>query len=460
MIARRSLRLRVLAVGLSGVLLSALLASVGLRAAFREQAEEALVTELQADLRYLTRSLQTVEGQVVLRPVVLPDPRFQEPLSGLYWQIVDDSAGVSARSESLVTFEMDLPADVLPIGEVHHHAVAGPGNSTLLVVERRITTSIAGKTGYRFAVAFDRRLVDEQADDFMAAILPSLGLLALGLMAAALLQAGLILAPLKRVRKALSEVRLGQRSRLAGALPGELDELAQEFDILLEAGERSIRRTREQAADLAHGLRTPMAVLLARADDAMQAGQHSLASSIREVVRHVEYRAARELARASLLGPRTGRTPAVDAGLVVSRVMAALSRTTDARMLSWDCEVPTNMPVRMDEHDVTDMLGAVLDNAAKWAASSIRINGRAEPGWVVLSLDDDGPGIAPQDRHRALVRGERLGASAGGTGLGLAIADEIARAYGGSIQLDDSPLGGLRVVLRLPVVLDHGQGRP
>lgn len=453
-----SLYLRVLLVGIAAAVILPLVAALGLKLAFQRHVESAAVSELEADLRYLTRSLWQVNGSVRLVPAMLPDPRFQEPLSGLYWQIVDDADGSVSRSPSLLTFTIPLPRDELDIGVVHRHVLAGPDGSTLLVLERRIPHTNPAKAAYRFAVAIDTALLDDQTRAFMLGLWPVLGASAALLLVAASLQTGIALAPLQAARRALGAVRAGRKAGLAGTLPRELEPLAADFDALLAAREGAARKARERAEDLAHGLRTPLAVLQVRADEADAAGAQHIATSIREVVQDLQYRAARELALAGIQGPIPGRTDTVLVAPAVNQIASALSRIPGERLINWDVDVASDLRLRMDPGDLVEMLGPLLENAAQWARSRVRISAEAVlqaemPGpdaGLLLRVDDDGCGIAPQDRRTALTRGGRLAARPGGNGLGLAIANEIARTYGGSLSLEDSPIGGLRVEIKLP----------
>ncbi|MCU0881205.1 MAG: HAMP domain-containing histidine kinase [Hyphomonadaceae bacterium] len=445
-----SLRLRLLLVGLFAAVTIPAFAAVGLRAAFEHHVTATHVGELEADLRYLTRSLRVEDGTVALAPVTLPDPRFSEPLSGLYWQIVDDATGANTRSGSLMTFMIDLPKDDLPLGTIHRHDLAGPDGSHLLLLERRIPDGPDRKRSWRFAVAIDRALLDNETDAFMADLLPVLLLLAAGLVGMSLAQTVIILAPLGKARAAFAGLKAGHNARLSGAFPPELGSIARDFDALLDTAERQARETRERAADLAHGLRTPLAVLMARAEEAEALGQGAMAASIREVVADLDQRAARDLARTHIHGPVPGRTTDLVLAPAIGRIVSALARSPLAAAITWEVEIDPAHQVRMDASDLTELVGSVLDNARKWARHKVRIASATNNGSMILTFEDDGCGIDPQHRRAALTRGIRLDCERSGTGLGLAIAQEIAQAYRGTLELHDSALGGLRVVVRLP----------
>lgn len=445
----RSLGLRLTILGLGAVALVLGLAGTGLWLAFMRNAERSWVAEAEADLRFLTRGLRLEDGAVTLRVEPLPDPRFLEPFSGLYWQVSNDRTGRTLGSPSLAGFAIALPADELDVGVVHRHELAGPEGSRLIVLERRVPQGGEPKIAYRFAVAVDRRLIDERGEAFMGEIAPVLALLAAALVAVAALAGRIVMAPFRDARTALAEVRAGRRDGLAGALPRELEGVATEFDALLDNQRRAARIVRERAADLAHSLKTPLAVIQAKARDLDELGRPDLGAELREIAASMDQRLSRDLARAHIRG---SAVRAGGAGLseIATRIARALARARPEPPVDWSIQIPKDMTVAMDDGDLTELIGALFDNAAKWARTAIRVAALPGEDAVSLLIDDDGPGLAPQHRRAALSRGERLDPERSGTGLGLAIAADIVAAYAGDIVLEDSPLGGLRVRVTLP----------
>ena len=278
---RRSLRARFAVVAL----LTALLAAGGVGAAvqglFERHIEREMLAELDADLRFLAGSLVIANGPASFTVAPLPDPRFQEPLSGLYWQVRDDVTGAQLRSPSLAGWSLPLAPDTLRPGERHRHIEAGPEGTKMIVLERRIEGASGASAGYRVAVAVDRKVLAAANRAFVVDLLPVLAAIAAGLLAAFALQGAIALWPIQRARRALRELREGRRERLGRALPSELQALAADFDGLLEAQQENLRRARGRAADLAHGLRTPLALLGARARALRDAGDVETALAIR-----------------------------------------------------------------------------------------------------------------------------------------------------------------------------------
>lgn len=439
----RSLRARFAWAGLAMTAMVMVVLGIVLQGLFERHVEREAEAQLDADLRILARVL-VAEGGVVSRLPPLPDPRFLEPDSGFYWQLRDDRTGESWRSPSLGAFVLAVPTIPLRAGQTHRHVLRGPEDGKMIALERRIS-GIRG-TEFRAVVAVDRAVLRAANRAFLWQFLPVLASLAAAMLLASLMQGAIALHPIARARRALGELRAGGRERLGGALPSELDGLAREFDGMLEAQRRGARIARERAADLAHGLRTSLALLNARARDLEARGEGEASRDIRDLTAGIEARLSRELARAHIHGPAQLGGRVVLAPLA-GRVVAAISRSGT---LAWEVDVPEGLVLHADEGDVVELLGSLLDNAAKWARMRVRLMATARPEGVVLIIEDDGPGIAPQDRRAALTRGVRLDAAVSGTGLGLAIAQDIVAAYGGTLHLQAGEWGGLRVRVTLP----------
>lgn len=442
----RSLRARFAWAGLAMTALVMLVLGLVLQGLFERHVEREAQTQLEVDLRVLARVVATGEG-VSARLPPLPDPRFVEPFSGLYWQLRDDRTGEVWRSPSLAGFTLEMqPAPPRP-GELHRVILRGPEGGKMIALERELGEVPGGPL--RAVVAVDRKVLRAANRAFLWEFLPVLGLLALGMLLASLVQGVIALWPIADARRALAALRAGRRERLSGALPAELDGLAQDFDALLEGQRRASRIARERAADLAHGLRTPLALLAARARELEGRGEGEAAAELRELADAMQARLARELARAHIHGPpRLGGRVALEP--LARRITAALARSPAGEGLAWEVAVPEGLTLPGDEGDLLELLGSLLDNAGKWARARVRVAAEAGPEGLVLRVEDDGPGIAPQDRRAALTRGVRLDASVSGTGLGLAIAQDIVAAYGGTLELDSSGWGGLSVRITLP----------
>lgn len=270
---------------------------------------------------------------------------------------------------------------------------------------------------------------------------------------ASLVAGGLVirsgLAAMEQLRRRLGDVHTGAARRLEGHFPTEVEPLVADLNALLDARDQRIARAGARAADLAHALKTPLAVLTRDADRADRLDV-ALASSIRhEVARmarqvDVHLSQARVSAAGSLAGLRTPVRRAADG------LYRALGRLHADRALALEQAVSDDLMVRCAPDDLDEMLGNLLDNACKWARHVVRLTASRDQARVVIVVDDDGEGVEEAMRPRILQRGVRADERVPGSGLGLAIVHDLAESYDGTVALDRSPLGGLRVTLTLP----------
>lgn len=275
----------------------------------------------------------------------------------------------------------------------------------------------------------------------------TLVVIAVACIAAGFAQVGRGITPLDKLRERLNAVREGHAKRLEGSYPSEVQPLVSDLNALLEERERSLARAQAKAGDLAHGLKTPLAVLAQEAERAASGGQAELAATIEQQVERMRKQVEYHLAHA-----RGGAALHAQARVLASAegLARTLQRLHAARSLAIEVNVPPDHVFRGQSEDLEEMLGNLLDNACKWARSRVTLRSARADGMVILTIDDDGPGLEPSMRERVLQRGVRADEAEPGSGFGLAIVRDLAQVYGGSIALDDSPAGGLRARLRLP----------
>jgi signal transduction histidine kinase len=270
----------------------------------------------------------------------------------------------------------------------------------------------------------------------------------IGIGAAGVVSVYFALAPFGRLRARMAALRSGAGRRIEGRYPSEVQSLVDDLNGLLADREQSIARAQAHAGNLAHGLKTPLAVLAHEASQAAAAGQGELAAAIAQQVermrRQVEYHLAHARAVASTAG---ARCPVLESADALVRTMRRLHAD---RALAIEESVDAGHAVLCSREDLDEMLGNLIDNACKWARARVRIASVREHASVRIVVDDDGPGLEPSLRHAVLQRGVRADEGAAGSGLGLAIVRDLAEMYGGSIALDASPSGGLRACIELP----------
>lgn len=440
-----SLRLRLVAGGIVAILIALTIAGAGLTLLFERHVTRTIGDDLDVYLKQLVARIDTdAQGKLtVSRPP--SDPRFADPLSGLYWQVSDDH-GQLLRSRSLWDTALKLPQDEPSPGELHHHVIPGPADARLLVSERRVLLTIGDRhVPVRVAVAADLARVSAAASSFAKELAIALGVLGLVLAIATSIQVRLGLHPLDALRRGVADIRSGKRAHLPAEVPAEVKPLVEEVNGLIDAQEREIERSRSRAADLAHGLKTPLAALAADAARLRERGDEDIAQEIETVGDAMSRHVDRELARARARGTARQRGVATPLKLLVDSLIATLARTPAAQRIEFETRISGEPKVPLDRTDLAEVLGNLLENAARHATGRVRI--RAGGADAVIAVEDDGPGIAPAECAHMLERGARLDERGDGAGLGLAIVQDVLNAYSWRLELAASDLGGLKATI-------------
>jgi len=275
--------------------------------------------------------------------------------------------------------------------------------------------------------------------------------LGVALLLATLFQVRYGLRPLADIGARLADIRSGRAEQLEGELPEEIRPLQKELNSLIRSNQEIIERARTHVGNLAHALKTPLSVITneaRRRDDPFAAKVGEQAEIMRQQVTHHLDR-ARVAARAGVVGGSTDLRPVID------EMRSALGKIYSQNRLSLTAECPDNLRFEGEKQDLQEMIGNLMDNACKWAGSRVEVT--AEPAasdgrFLVIRVDDDGPGLSPDARQKAVKRGRRLDEGKPGSGLGLSIVADLSILYAGSFSLEESPLGGLRAELTLPSV--------
>jgi signal transduction histidine kinase len=439
-----SLRLRLLLASALTIILSLLLAQLALAAIFQQHVETRVRTELENHLWQLVDAISFDETDALKIVKPLADPRFDRPLSGLYWQISIAGKPV-ANSQSLWDQTLTAPqaAASAPIAWL---TLPGPEDSTLAAMARTISMQGTSQSHVlQVLIAVNRKEIESAVGDFNRSLALSLGVIAVLLVAGAFLQAQLGLQPLKVLAGKLKQLREGQAKRLDAPGPDEVRPLVDELNALLGDRDASIARARERAGDLAHGLKTPLTVLNSVARQ-IEAGKiDGAAADIREQTGLMDRQVQRQLALTRLAPDR--RYAATPVRPLIERMASSMRRLPGGDAVSWHVSIPAAASLAADPDDLTELVGNLADNARKWAASSVTVRFEQRGETSILSFEDDGPGV-PADKLQSVVeRGARLDPSRPGSGLGLAIVADICAAYGWRLSLDRSPSGGLRAAI-------------
>ncbi len=434
----RSLRTGLLRVGVIGIVLAALLAAWLLGRAFETMAHRAFERALSNDFAALAGLIEALpDGKIELRELPA-DQRYFRPLSGDYWQV--GTGATALRSRSLWDVEINLlPASTQ--GRRELFSVAGPSGQHLRVLRQQLTLPRA-TTPVVVWVAADEASLHADVADFRMLVAGAVAALAALLLAALFVQVQLGLRPLKALSKALNQLQKGEQARLdTDALPEEIQPLAAEFNALMAHHARSIARAKIAASDLAHALKTPLAVLAA----AVERPDHNidLATTVREQGSRIQFAMRRQLSSTALADfqARTQIEP------VARTLIALMAHVYAGRQLRLDIELPADLYFKGARDDLEEILGNLLDNACKWARQRVCISGAINNANLLVWVDDDGPGLTAEQAEQVSVRGVRLDERVQGSGLGLAIVQDLVGVYGGVMQLERSALGGLRVQL-------------
>jgi signal transduction histidine kinase len=406
----------------------------------------AITDNFDAGLEYVLTALIASseigpDGEVLLIRE-MADQRFLEPYSGLYYQIsAPGQDGLPSRSlwDRRLATSRALPAnDVLYVDSREFEP------EVLRVAERNVRLP-GSDVQWRFQVAQNRDLLDEQIGVLRRTLVRSFGILGLGLVILAAIQAIYGLWPLRKVRRAIIAIRSGAKSRIDERLPREIAPLTEEVNALLAHNEQQAEEARRHAGNLAHALKTPLTVLT----NAATAHAPDLAPTVIRETRTMRRQVDHHLARARAVGRRASAQARAEVWPAVKAVERAVGRLYEN--VTIDIAGDKERVARVERQDLDELLGNLIENAAKYGNGRVFVTVGGDEECVEIEVEDDGPGIPEAQRIAIFDRGARLDTGKPGTGLGLAIVRDVAEIYGGSIRLEQSEdLGGLLARLRLP----------
>ena len=452
MAARRpvSLRLRLLAA--AGIVLLVFLSTTGfvLDRAFRASVDDNAREQLRVRVLALLGSAEIVDG-VLTEPTRLPEPRYARPGSGLYARILDAAGRPVWRSRSLEATALSLPTpSPRPPGTSAFDRLDLPERPALY----RYTFGVLwegpeGDAAYTIEVALERAPFRAEARGFRRELVVWLGGAGAGLL---VLQLGLLaaaLAPLGRVAAEVRRVEQGEATELDGDWPVELSGLARALNRLIESERARQARYRTTLDDLAHSLKTPLAILRNALSDGAARGDPMALDDARGQLDRMETIVGHHLQRASVARNPLA-VPALGLAEPVRRVVEGLRRLYAERSPTLTADVPEELTVAVDERDLYEIVGNLADNACKYGGGRVRVSARAVDDGVELRVEDDGPGVPGALRRHVLARGARADTVQTGQGIGLALVAELVASYDGALAIDGSALGGAAVRVFLP----------
>ena len=389
------------------------------------------------------------------------EPLFQRLHSGWYWQIkpLDEPTGPRRVSNSLATAELEspflkwIPPDASDIRWIDG---TGPLGQRLRIAEaiERLGDEVTGRR-YSIIVAGPIEWPEARVSEFRKKLATSLALAGLGLVAMTLFQVRFGLMPLRAVERGLARVRAGEVHRLEGNMPIEIEPLQLELNALIQSNQDIVDRARTQVGNLAHALKTPLAVITNEADD----DKSPFAAKVAEQARMMRDQISLYLDRARMAAQSGTIGKSTDVVPLIEPLQRALERIYRDKSVAITVECPPDARFQGEKQDLEEMLGNLLDNACKWSKRSVFLTidapaatSRPPHRRLVILVQDDGPGLTSDQRARIGKRGLRLDETKPGTGLGLSIVSDLVTSYRGTIELTQSSHGGLAVRLDLPAV--------
>ncbi len=427
---------------------------------YRGAVERSFDARLNVYLTNLVADVAAAKFGAAATPPSLGDPLFTLPFSGWYWQITPLGAGSQGllTSDSLLDQNLILPSKTgveADANQTRRAYVKGPDKQRLRILEREIILNDASTdaTKLSLAVTGDSTEIEKTIGEFRTLLVVALTILGLGLVLATYFQVRFGLRPLRTIGRGLAAIRSGDAEQLEGELPREIVPLQSELNALIQSNSAIVERARTHVGNLAHALKTPLSVITNEAAGkktafALKVGEQ--AKLMRNQIDHHLNRAT-IAARSSVIGRRTSVLPVIEA------LIRALERIHEERGLKLSSSCPEDVTFPGEKHDLEEMIGNLLDNACKWAKSEVEltVSCHADPdgangGTLVITVDDDGPGLPTKERLAAIKRGRRLDKTKPGSGLGLSIVAELTHLYKGRFSLEKSENGGLCACLELP----------
>lgn len=417
--------------------------------------DDPLVNTISSLIAYVETDEATGAISLSSEPI---DPSYQRALSGRYWVIghLEDNGKIEPiiSSASLYGAKLILPPqDAVHVlqnaGDVVRSTALGPDREPLRLAAQSVFFSDTEKAVVILAAA-DRRSAERAVGQFSLIAIGLMGLIGLGLCGAIFMQVRIGLRPVFQLRDRVSDVRNGRANIVSGKYPKEIKPLADELNTLIGHNKEVVEYARTHVGNLAHALKTPLAVLVNEAEGVDTEFSKLVTRQSNEMANQVDHhlRRARAAARGQLIGVQTPVDPIVNS---LTRTLPRIYRDKD---LDIQTSIPAGLAFRGEQRDLEEMIGNLMDNACKWTHSILRVTaypiGEEELQFSLL-VEDDGPGLDPKDYQAVLSRGTRLDEATPGSGFGLSIVNDLARAYKGSVQLGKSDLGGLLVQLTLPL---------
>jgi signal transduction histidine kinase len=450
-----SLSRRLLTAAAGFIVLALIIATVLIGFVLHRFVQGQIDQRLDTQILFLSSMLRTDGSEKISLAGNADGPPFERVRHGWYWQATGPNN--TLRAASLDGADLDIPAlkeidakrppppKMDPDARERPRPADGVGPDDQHLHYRLKSVKI-GAIDVMIVASAPREAVVGPLREAITTLGISLALLGVALVLAIMLQIRLGLRPLERLRQAMTDVRAGRSERVPSRQPQEIRPMVDELNALLDQNATNLERARRHVANLAHGLKTPLATLAIATSEESPRDRVKLQGLVAQMERRIRHHLGRAR-MAALNGPVRARTK------VASRLRdlgEVLGKIHSDRSIAFFIDAPTDLAVACESQDFDEMAGNLLDNAFIWANSTVKVIASRNDEMVHILVDDDGPGLALAQREQVLRPGERLDEAALGFGFGLSIVSELAELYGGSIDLSEAPVGGLRAKLTLP----------
>lgn len=458
--ARQSLRARLLLGTVLWISIALIITGTVLTVLFKTHATKQFDQELRTYLIQLVANLDVSTNGKAFLKTQPAEPRFNQPLSGLYWQISDNHHHDVLRSRSLWDSTLDVSPELDQDGKQLVRSIVGPNAESVRLLEQVVKLSEAPGKVWRISVASETRNLDQAITDWVRLLVIFLGVLLLTLILAAIAQVILALTPLRNLQQALITLSAGRTKRLEGEFPAEVQPLVQEFNQVLNHHDSMIAKAQNRAGDFAHAMKTPLTVLANAATAELQKPMptYELALLMNEQIALLKNQIDQQLLRARSDAVSLHSYAQTPIAPIVEQIIRVIKKIRADRNLDFVVaqeDLATAFP--LDKNILQEILGNLLDNASKWARSTVRIKIFSENQQLYIVVEDDGKGVAANQLEKIIQRGIRADERVPGSGLGLSIVSELCAVYGGELNLFTSELGGLGAKISLPLTLDSNR---
>ena len=421
---------------------------------FKDQATRQFEQQLQSYLYQIVASLELdAQGNPII-PNTGGDPRFNRPESGLYWQINDNNGATLLKSRSLWDTKLNVANDRLLKDEIHFHSLTGPAEQRLLIAEHNLVLPDPSNKQLRVIVGSETKELARAIETWQHSLGLFVGILFVSLVVAAIAQVAFGLQPLRQLQQSLKKLREGDNARIMGKFPTELKPLIDDFNAVIDANGKIIERARSQAGDLAHSIKTPISVMInaLQAEKTRSGHDPALVASLEEQLQQLQQQVQWRLKRARIAanaGVPHSRTPVNVTLEQLARVMQKVYAEKSIQVTVGP--IAEDLYFAGEEQDLQEIVGNLLDNAFKWAVSSVAVQSTHSNGKLRIVVKDDGPGCELlTDPTHPPSRGQRADESVPGSGLGLSIVRDLVTLYDGTLSFEANVPNGLRVVSILP----------